>query len=523
MLRAVFAMLASTAISLSAFAQDYAPTPSQITTPDSVDSRLGLLKFHDGMPSAETAEKIYDYLDFSRGVETYLNSLPAVSMYAIRKGFRDAGIKDNDVILFSGLMDARSLFLTANADTVYFWTYLDLSKGPVVVEAPSDVLALGDDMWFRWIIDVGLAGPDRGLGGKYLFVPPGYTGTLPEGGYFIARSRTNSVGLLGRAFLDNNDPAPPAARIKSGLKIYPYAPGGYGTSIGSFLAGKVRLGQLATPESPRFVEGTGLAMNTIPPNDFSFYEMLNALVQEEPAEALNPEIAGQFAAIGIVKGKPFNPDQRMRKVLTDAIAVGNAAGRVVSYRPRISEGFRYYPDSNSTWSNQLFVGGYEFTNPPPEITREGVKPYPDTGARALDSRLAMFYVATGITPAMVMRLTNIGSQYLGNYYDSSGNPLDGAKTYKLTLPPNIPAAKFWSLTLYDNQTRSMLQTGQRFPTCRKPELSFARRGRQCRWLDDHLFRADQARRSEGRQLDSNGPEERLVGYLAPLQPAGTVF
>jgi hypothetical protein len=101
--------------------------------------------------------------------------------------------------------------------------------------------------------------------------------------------------------------------------------------------------------------------------------------------------------------------------------------------------------------------------PPPEVTKDGVKPYPVTGGRTLDGRTSFFYLATVITPAMVMRLTNVGSQYLGTFYDSDTKPLDGAKTYRLDLPKDIPAAKFWSVTLYDNQTRSMLQTGQPYP------------------------------------------------------------
>ena len=100
-------------------------------------------------------------------------------------------------------------------------------------------------------------------------------------------------------------------------------------------------------------------MNTIPPNDFSYYEMLDALVQEQPAEALEPEIGGQFAAIGIVKGKTFAPDARMRKILTDAIAIANGAARTVAFTPRESEGFGYYSPT-SKWLNPLFVGGYDF-------------------------------------------------------------------------------------------------------------------------------------------------------------------
>ena len=114
--------------------------------------------------------------------------------------------------------------------------------------------------------------------------------------------------------------------------------------------------------------------------------------------------------------------------------------------------------------NLLFVGGYNFETPPPQVSPDGnITPYPPTGSRTLNARTAMFFYATGITPAMCMRLTDIGSQYLGAFADSEASTFDGGKTYKVTLPPNIPAEKFWSLTVYDNQTRSMLQTPQRYP------------------------------------------------------------
>jgi len=294
-------------------------------------------------------------------------------------------------------------------------------------------------------------------------VPPGYNGAHPEGGYFVSHSRTNAVTLLGRAFLEDSSPKPAADRIRAELRIYPYGAGSYGSSVADFLTGEGTLGALSKPVTPRFVEASGMVINTIPPNDYSFYGMLNELVQEEPAGALDPEIAGQFNAIGIAKYKSFDPDARMKKVLTEAVATGNAAARSLAVRPRAEEGFRYYKDPGSSWTNQLFVGGYDFVTPPPAITKEGVKPFPSDGARKLNSRASMFYVATGITPAMVMRLPNIGSQYLGSFIDAQGNPFDGSRTYKLTLPAGIPAGKFWSLTLYDNQTRSMLQTPQRFP------------------------------------------------------------
>ena len=321
------------------------PVPAAITTPSSVPAGIGTLELTDGYPTRETAEKLRDHLDYLHGVETFMNTIHGVSVFAIRKGFQDAGIAEGDVLICSELMDSRSLFLTPNADTVYFWSFHDLSQGPLVFETPSDTLGLFNDIWFRWISDFGLPGADRGQGGTYLVVGPEYDGPLPEGGYYVRHSRTNHVTLIGRAFINENpgmDPAPTAARIKEQLKIYPFAAGGVGSSVGAYLTGKGPLGQPATPASPRFVEGTGLAMNTVPPNDFGHYEMLDALVQLEPAEALDTELAGQFAAIGIVKDEKFAPDTRLRKILDEAVAVGNAASRTVGMGASPTEGFRYY-------------------------------------------------------------------------------------------------------------------------------------------------------------------------------------
>jgi hypothetical protein len=167
--------------------------------------------------------------------------------------------------------------------------------------------------------------------------------------------------------------------------------------------------------------------------------------------------------VGIVKGKPFEPDERMRAILEDAVAVGNATARTALFAPREQEGegFAYYEGSD--WRNPLFAGGFEFLDPPPQITADGVVAAESDGARKLNSRIAFFYLATGITPAMCMRLTGIGSQYLLATRDSEGEYLDGAKNYKMTLPADVPYERFWSMMLYDNQTRSMLQTGQPKP------------------------------------------------------------
>ena len=221
-------------------------TLRSISTPERLDSRLGTLEFVDGAPSKVTVAKVYDYLDLMHGVEAFVNAYQGASVAAIFKGFDEAGVPNNTALIFSELMDAKSLFLTANADTVYFWVSLDATQGPIVVETPPLALGVIDDMWFQWVTDFGLPGPDRGEGGKYLLVPPDYKGELPGGGYFVQRLRTTRAVMLGRSFLEKNDPKPVVALIKKTLKIYPYLPGGYGTSIGSALQGKATLAR--TPD-----------------------------------------------------------------------------------------------------------------------------------------------------------------------------------------------------------------------------------------------------------------------------------
>jgi hypothetical protein len=441
-------------------AQPRDPIPPSVMTPNKVESRIGTLEFTDGAPSKQTLEKVFDNLDFMHAVRAFTDTLQGVSIQAVRKGLQSVGVKDHEVIVFSNLMDSKSLFLTANADTIYIIGSFDLTKGPVVIEVPPQVLGTVQDAWFRWIVDVGLPGPDRGEGGKYLIVPPGYKGALPESGYAIGHSRTVHGVWFARAFLENNDPKPVVERIKQFTKVYAYEPGGVGTSIASFLEGKARLGPITPPPPTVFHEGSGKVMNTLPPNDWTYYEMLNEVVQQEPATALDPELMGPIAAIGIVKGKPFAPDARMKKTLTDALALGNATSRSLFMNPR-DRSWYYYP--GSSWQNMLFETGYEFETPIPLITKEGVKPFPATGYRQLDARTAFFYGVTGITPAMAMRLPGIGSTYLWTMVDAKGDYFDGAKTYRVTLPKGIPAEKFWSFTLYDNQSRSMLDTPQRYP------------------------------------------------------------
>ena len=177
------AALASALVLSSASTQANDAIPQSMLTPDVVETGLGKLTFKDGAPTPETATTVADFLIFTNGLNVYNNSFRGASAYALQKGFQSIGAADNTIIIFSELMDAKSLFLTANADTVYYLAVFDLTKGPMVIEQPPKSVGTINDMWFSWIIDVGGPGPDRGRGGKYLIVGPDYDGPLPKGGY----------------------------------------------------------------------------------------------------------------------------------------------------------------------------------------------------------------------------------------------------------------------------------------------------------------------------------------------------
>jgi len=403
--------------------------PPEITTPDSVETRLGTLKFFDGFPDEATVQKVYDNLDFQRGVQAFLTCVPGASEAAIRAGIRSFGPDNQTVVLFDSLMDSKSLFLTANTESVYAWSWLNLKDGPMVLETPPNVLGVIDDFWFRNVTDFGLVGPDQGKGGKYLMLPPGYKGEIPDG-YIAVHCRTFNNLFFWRGFLVDGSPKPAVDSIKKTLKVYP-------------------LGKDASASKVTFVDGSGKEMNTIHANNFQFFEEINQLVQEEPVEAMDVETLGTLAAIGIEKGKPFEPDARMKKILTDAAAVANATARAIVFSSRAKEAYTY---PNSAWNNPVLgFEGADYT-----LVRNG--------ARLLDSRTYYFYYATIQTPAMVKKMVGAGSQYLMAFKDADGQRFDGAKTYKLHLPPNIPVKTFWSLVVYDNQTRSMLQTDSPFPS-----------------------------------------------------------
>jgi hypothetical protein len=408
------------------------PIPEQITTPDHVTTSVGQLHFADGVPTHETTTKLFDHLDFIRGVEVFLNCVPAASLEGLRRGMLELG-RDacHKAVITDRLLDSNPLFLTGNTDTVYAIAMLDIERdGPTVIEVPPGCgPGTVDDAWFRFVVDLGAPGPDRGAGGTYLIVPPGYDGDRPAG-WHIAESPSAVNLVILRGFLVDGRPDAAVGVFRSGVKLYPYS----------------------RREDPPSMEWSSLSealVNTVHANDVGFYTEVAAVIAKEPVDLIDPETRGLLASIGITKDHPFDPDERLRGILTDAAAVGNATARAMAFRSRERD-FYLYDDRR--WVSPFPGGDFRFL-------RDGGR-----SGRFLDARTTFFYLATVNTPAMALKMVGKGSQYALATVDVNDDPLDGGRSYRLRLPADAPAADFWSVVVYDPQTRSELQTSQPLPS-----------------------------------------------------------
>lgn len=313
---------------------------------------------------------------------------------------------------------------TPNSDTRYAGLPLDLSNGPIVIEVPpGPIMSVVNDMNQLYVMDLGMPGPDKGVGGKHLILPPGFAGSIPAG-YYTGQSTTNHVLGLLRAIPEDGNPETGEQLMRS-IKVYPLEKAPIDLEW-------VRLNEKPADFTPVRWE-----------NNLQYWERLAKFIIEEPANPGYRILYGELAELGIEKGKPFNPDARMKNILKEATITANAVMRVQSFADR-RPGHAVWQDRQWEWAVLRYANGtFDTEN------------YTDLYARE-----KWFYQAQIESPAMFNRSPGAGSLYWLGLKDNTGTYLDGGKTYKLLVPLPVPGKLFWSVTVYDNETRSEIATPQ---------------------------------------------------------------
>ncbi len=410
---------------------------------------LANAKFEENRPTAESAQMLRDELLFQRATQAYLWALPLINTLGMKEGSEKTfGAGYNVLPVWKKRLGAKTLVTTPNSDVIYAMGYVDLGKdGPIVFEAPPGLQGILLDFWQRPIPvdggkfagDVGLPGPDAGKGGKFLILPPGYDGEVPEG-YFVYRSETNNVFIFLRAFYQDPANTAPAVALIGQSKIYP-------------------LKNKDDAKAMVFPDASGVPVDMLPVSNGSAFDQLKRLVDSEDANLADADGLGLLASIGIIKGKPFDPDAKTRAILERAAKTGYKTSRVVAFEENLGgRSLRIYPDRR-------------WINPMADVTPDNPKPSMDLAWKNLagdyldlDARIWFFSNYYSVSPGMVSQIPGKGAMYMIAFTDSKGDALSGGSDYRLVLPPDIPAGNFWSVTLYEAENGSGLANGQPFPS-----------------------------------------------------------
>jgi hypothetical protein len=403
----------------------------------------------ENRPTPETSRLLREELLFQRATQTYLWALPLINTLGMKTGSESVfGAGYNVLPIWKKRLDAKTLVTTPNSDVIYAMSYVDLGKdGPLVFEAPPQLQGILLDFWQRPIPvdggkffgDVGLPGPDAGKGGKFLLLPPGYKGPVPAG-HYVYRSATNNVFVFLRSFYQDPKNLTPAVGLIEQAKIYP-------------LHGR------ETAKPMTFPDASGVPANMLPRSDASAFDQLKLLVDGEGEHLASADGLGMLASIGIVKGRSFTADPDTRAILDRAARTGYKMSRVIGFQDRVSgRDFHVYPDRQ--WLNPMA----DATPDNPSSVFDLGWNRKDGGYLDLDSRIWFFTDYYSISPGMISQIPGKGAKYMIAFTDSAGTPLSGRANYRLKLPPNIPAANFWSVTLYEAENASGLANGQPFPS-----------------------------------------------------------
>jgi len=416
-------------------------TTSSMVWAQSFYDQLADMPFKEGYIAKGDAPTLLNDSFFQRAVQTYLWALPALSMYGMKEGSEKVFGKGYNVLpIWKQRLNAKTLITTPNSDVIYALGYLDLKEdGPIVIEVPPGLQGILDDFWQRptvsvgeidgrkWAGDVGLPGPDRGKGGKYLVLPPDYAGDIPPG-YFTFRSGTYGVFVFWRGFFKDPKQLEEPVRVMEQTRIYP-------------------LGKKETAKPMQFPDASGVPANMLYPQDGSAFNMLSRFIDHEYVDPADMYMRGMAAELGIVKGQPFAPDAKARALLDKAARTATRMGHVMAYTP------------SPLLKDQLWYSDRHYINGFP-----GNATFTSSSFDYINARTAFFTYAYSTSPGMAVSMDNVGAKYLAAYADADGDFFSGDRNYKLHVPKDVPVAIFWSVTVYDPITGSGLVNGQPFPS-----------------------------------------------------------
>jgi len=409
-------------------------------------TRSGTITIDHDYLTPESDQLLSDELFFQRAVHVYHMALPAVSGAGIFYEIDKVGTTAGDIIYWSDFMNSDIELLTGNTSVLYFMSLQDLSNGPIVVNVPvGNLQGHMDNIYQQQMVDYGIVGPNEGNEAFFLVLPPNYDEEIPESfdintstetpnfeeidgeiseNHFVIQSDTMRFLFLGRAFVNSPDKAAGEELILN-FNVF-------------------NLSEINNPSKAKFIDVSGESLKLSHPTTEGFWEFLHEVYSKETV--VRPEdrnLIGLMHAIGIVPGEPFEPDEHSKEILDKAAVVADLMARNIAYDSPVKEPFLYYPDKN--WELAFMTKNPSFLD--------------ERGSTQIEPRMSFIYQGITTADAMVLNLVGKGSKYLMNYRDADENFLKGSNTYHLQIPADVPALNFWSLVVYDAETRSMINNG----------------------------------------------------------------
>jgi hypothetical protein len=412
---------------------------------EKIETVRGTITLDHDYLTPESAQLLSDELFFQRAIQVYQLAYPAMGGAGMFYEIEKAGATTGDVIYWSDFMTSDFEILTGNTSVLYLFSLQDLSNGPVILNIPAGNLQGHiDNIYQQQLVDFGVVGPNEGNEGFFLVLPPDYDGEIPENfdinvpielpenldeldgeitnDHFVVRSDTTQFLFIARAFVNAPDKAA-AEELITSLQVY-------------------NLSEIDNPPPTKFIDVSGMELKLAHPTTEGFWEFLHEVYSKETTVRDDDKnLIGLMHSIGIVPGEPFEPDDHSKELLDKSAVIGDLMTRNIAYDNPVKEPYIYYPEKN--WEIAFMTKDPGFED--------------ERGATMIENRLGYTYQAITTADAMVLQLVDKGSKYLINYRDANDNFLSGSNTYHLHIPADVPAGNFWSLVVYDAETRSMIK------------------------------------------------------------------